>query len=84
MLSIEPVARDESHEELGSISVGSSIGHGHISSFSMLDGEVLIVELVAIDGLTSSTVAGSEIATLSHELGDDSVEGRSLVVERLS
>ncbi len=47
-------------------------------------GEVLISELAAVDGLATSAVALGEIAALSHEAGDDSVEGRSLIVERLA
>ena len=84
VLAIEPVAWDEGHEELGSIGVGSSVGHGHVTSLSVLDSEVLISEFFSIDGLSSSTVAGGEISTLSHELSNDSVESATFVVERLS
>ena len=40
----------------------------------MLQLKVLILKLVAIDGLSTSAVVVGEIATLAHELGDDSVE----------
>ena len=49
----------------------------------MLQGEVLIGELGAIDGLAASAVAGGEVAALAHEVGDDAVEGRALVAEAL-
>merc|ERR1719186_1890005 len=44
----------------------------------MLQGEVLVLKLVAIDGLATSTVTGSEVATLAHEAGDHTVEGGAL------
>lgn len=49
----------------------------------MLDLEVLIGELLAVDGLATSAVATGEVTTLEHELGDDTVEGRALVSEAL-
>lgn len=49
----------------------------------MLDLEVLIGELLAVDGLATSAVATGEVTTLEHELGDDTVEGRALVSETL-
>ena len=84
MLSVEPVARDEAQEELRSVGVGSGVGHGEISSLGVLDGEVLVSELHSVDGLSSSSVSGGEVSSLGHEVGDDSVEGRSLEVEGLS
>ena len=50
----------------------------------MLVLEVLIFKLVAVDGLTSGTVATGEVTTLSHETRDHSMEGRALEVERLA
>ena len=44
----------------------------------MLQLEVLVLELVAVDGLASSAVSSGEVATLAHEVGDDTVEGGSL------
>jgi hypothetical protein len=81
MLAIQPVAGDEAHEELRSVGVGAGIGHGEISSLGVSHDEVLIGELHAVDGLTSGTVVSSEITTLGHEIRDDSVEGRALVME---
>ena len=45
---------------------------------SVLQGEVLIFELITIDGLSSSTVSSSEVSTLAHEVGDHTVEGGAL------
>ncbi len=36
----------------------------------MLEGEVLIGELCAIDGLAASSVVVGEVTTLAHEVGD--------------
>jgi hypothetical protein len=81
---------------------GSSVGHGEDTGASVLQVEVLVLELLAVDGLTTSAlpivshwyriaggwdmtyVAAGEVTTLEHELGDDTVEGRALVVEGLA
>ena len=49
----------------------------------MLQREVLILELVSVDGLSSSSVPSSEVSALAHEVGDDTVEGGALVSEPL-
>ena len=49
----------------------------------MLQGEVLVLKLVAIDGLATSAVSGSEVATLAHEVGDHAVECGALESESL-
>ena len=64
VLSIKPLGLGSAEEELASIGVGASIGHGENSRSSVLQGEVLILELVAIDRLASSTVSGSEVTSL--------------------
>lgn len=48
----------------------------------MLQLEVLILKLLAIDTLTAGAIASSEITALNHERLDDSVEAGTLVVER--
>ena len=45
----------------------------------MLQLEVLILKLVAVDGLATSTIMVGEISTLAHELRDDAMESGSLV-----
>ena len=50
---------------------------------SVLQREVLILELVSVDGLSSSSVSSSEVSALAHEVGDDAVEGGALVSEPL-
>ena len=84
MLSVQPCAWDEGHEELRSIGVWSGVGHREVSSSGMSDSEVLVSELHAIDRLSSGTVSSGEISSLSHELGDNSVERATLVAKWLS
>ena len=45
--------------------------------------EVLIGELLAINGLAASAVTVGEVATLDHEIADDAVEARTLIAEPL-
>merc|ERR1712018_1057371 len=68
---------------MGTVGVGASVGHGQDARTGVLQGEVLGLELVAIDGLSSSSIAGSEVSPLAHEVGDHSVEGGALVAESL-
>ena len=43
--------------------------------------EVLVRELLAVDGLAAGAVAAGEVAALQHEAGDDSVEGAAFEAE---
>lgn len=70
-------------EELGSVGVWSSVGHGQDASVSVLQGEVLISKLVAVDGLSTGSVVVGEVTALTHEARDDAVEGAALVAEAL-
>ena len=49
----------------------------------MLQVEVLVGELGTVDGLATGTVAGSEVTTLEHKVGDDTVERGALVTKAL-
>lgn len=51
-------------EELGPVGVRSSVGHGQVAWSGVLYGEVLIFELVAIDGLSTGSVVVGEVAAL--------------------
>ena len=68
MLSIKPLGLGSAEEELASIGVGASIGHGENSRSSVLQGEVLILELVAVDGLATSSVVVGEVTTLNKKI----------------
>lgn len=83
MLSVEPASHNRGDEELRSVGVGSSIGHREQSGLGVLELEVLVLELLSIDGFSSSAVFVGEVTSLNHKLRDDSVEGAALVSEAL-
>ena len=68
VLSVEPRAGNRTQEELRSVGVGSGVGHGKDSRSSVLELEVLIRELVAIDGLSSRTIVVGEVTSLTHKV----------------
>ena len=55
---------DEAEEELRSVGVGTSVGHGEDTGTVVLVDEVLIGELSSVDGLTTGTVSDGEVITL--------------------
>lgn len=81
MLVVQPLGFTGADEELGSIGVGSSVGHGQDPRSSVLQFEVLIRKHSPVDRLPSRPVVVREVATLAHELRDHSVESGSLVTE---
>lgn len=50
---------------------------------SVLQCEVLVLKLVAIDGLAPSAVVFGEVSPLAHEVRDDTMECAALVAETL-
>lgn len=83
MLSVEPWASNSGDEELGPVGVWTSISHGEQTWGSVLELEVLVSELLSVDGFSTSAVEVGEVSSLEHELRDDSVENGSLVAESL-
>jgi small ligand-binding sensory domain FIST len=61
-------------EKLTSVRVRSCICHTQQVRLVVPQGKVLIRELLAVDGLATSTIAIGEVTTLNHEVGDDAVE----------
>ena len=84
VLAVEMGGGSEAEEELGAVGVWAGVGHGEDTSASVSVGEVLIVELAAVDGLATSSVTSGEVAALGHEAWDDTVELGSLEVEVLA
>jgi len=82
MFAIKVGHLSEGDIELGSISVGARVGHGELVLLGMLNVEVLILKLCPEDRFSTFAVAQCEIATLGHELGDDSVELAAPVTQR--
>ncbi|KAF1769647.1 hypothetical protein GCK72_001464 [Caenorhabditis remanei] len=77
--SIKPWGLDSGDEELGSIGVSSSVGHGQPSGSVVLQLEVLVSELFSVDRTSSGSVSAGEISSLNHEVFDDTVEFASWV-----
>jgi len=83
VLVVQPGGLHGANEELGSVRVGASVGHRQDAGAGVLQLEVLVGELVAVDRLAASAVVVGEIAALAHEVGDDAVENGALVAESL-
>lgn len=60
---VQPGGLDGADEELGAVGVGTGVGHGQDSGAGVLQREVLILELGAVDGLASSAVVVGEVTT---------------------
>lgn len=74
VLAIEVGSGDGGNEELTAVGAGPGVGHGEQEGTVMLEVEVLIGELFAVDRLAAGTVERSEVTTLNHELLDHTVE----------
>lgn len=83
VLVVQPGGLHSANKELGAVRVGASVGHRQDAGAGVLQLEVLIGELVAVDGLAASAVVVGEVAALAHEVGDDAVENGALVPESL-
>lgn len=81
MLAIQPFCFTGADEELGSVGVGSSVGHRQDSRSGVLQLEVLIRKLQSIDRFAPSSIVVSEVSSLAHEVRDHPVESGSLVAE---
>lgn len=81
MLAIEPGARYECDEELRTISIFASVSHWQKVGHVVFPDEILVWEGPAVDGFAASAIVVREISTLGHEVGDDSMEMRSLISE---
>jgi hypothetical protein len=84
VLAVEPRGLDGAEEELGAVGARAGVGHGQDAGAGVLELEVLIRELGAVDGLAAGASAVGEVAALDHEVGDDAVERGALVVQRLA
>ncbi len=82
VLSVEPGGFGGGDEELGSVGVGSSVSHGKRTD-EVLDLEVFILELLAVDALAAHSVAHGDVTALQHELLDDAVEDGVFETETL-
>mmetsp|Transcript_35346 Transcript_35346/g.100061 ORF Transcript_35346/g.100061 Transcript_35346/m.100061 type:complete len:260 (+) Transcript_35346:226-1005(+) len=81
VLPIKPACSGGAQEELGSVGVWASIGHGQNSRTKMLEHKVLILKPVAVNAPATSPIVVGEIAALAHEIRDDPMEAGVLVAE---
>jgi hypothetical protein len=83
VLAVEPAAGHEGDEELRAVGVLAGVGHREQVGLGVLQGEVLVLKLLTVDGLSSGSVVVGEVSALGHEVLDDPVEGGPLVAEAL-
>lgn len=62
---LSPGGLCSANEELRSVGVGSSVGHGQNPWSRVLQGEVLVSKLVPVDGLSSGSIVVGEVPALS-------------------
>jgi hypothetical protein len=61
VLAVEPVGDNGGDEELRTVGVGSGVGHGQEERSVVSELEVLVGELVTVDGLSTGTVVVGEL-----------------------
>merc|ERR550532_658758 len=83
VLAVQPLRLHRAQEELRSVRVRAGVGHRQDAGSSVLELEVLVSELLAVDRLAACAVASREVTALAHEVGDHPVERASLVSESL-
>lgn len=74
VLTVKPFSLNGADEELRSISVGPSVGHGQNALFGVEEFEILVLELITVDRLAASSVAVGKVTSLQHEIGDDAMD----------
>lgn len=84
MLTVQPFGLDGTQEELGTVGVWPCVGHGQDTWSGVLELEVLVFELVSVDGFPTGSVTCGEITSLTHKLWDHTMEGGALEVQWLS
>ena len=78
VVTIQPRGLVEANEELGSVGVGTSVGHGQNTLTSVGKLEVLVGELGTIDGFTTTSITTGEIYT--KEIKEVNYRARDLVI----
>ena len=82
VLAIKVRCFDRRDEKLATVRVLARVGHREQPGRRVLLVEVLVFELLTVNRLAPCAVAVGEVPALAHELGDDAVERRALVVQR--
>ena len=65
VLAVQPRGLVGAQEELGAVGVGAGVGHGEDARARVAELEVLVLEFVPVDRLTSSTVVVGEVTSLN-------------------
>ena len=65
MLAIQLLGLGRADKELGTVGVGPSVGHRQDAGSGVLELEILILELGAVDGLATGSVVVGEVTTLT-------------------
>merc|ERR1719310_358263 len=84
MAAVQPAGLHCRDEELGAVGVRPGIRHAQHTWAGVLELEVLVRELGPVDALATSAVTACEVAALNHEIRDDAMELRALVVQGLA
>jgi len=64
MLAVEPAGNNSRDEELGTVGVWASVGHGEEAGLVVFTLEVLVGELLTVNRLAARTITAGEITTL--------------------
>ena len=67
MLTIKVRCALKSYEELGTICISTSVGHGQQMLLLVADFEIFVSKFAPINALTASAIAFGKITTLSHK-----------------
>ena len=84
MLPVEACRRNSGDKELRTIGVGTSIGHAQDARNVVDHREVLVGKFCTVDTLAAASVGLGEVSTLTHKIGNDTMEDRTLKVQRLA
>jgi hypothetical protein len=74
VFAVEPFGLGGTEEELRAVGTRTGVSHAENAWAGVLQSEVFVSELGAVDGLATGAIVVSEIAALAHETGDDAVE----------
>ena len=84
MFSVEPRSSSMQTEELARICGRAAVSHRQYARPRVLEREILVGKLVAIDRLSTCSISSSDVSTLSHKLSDNTMERRSFIMKRFS